>query len=388
MVCFFSLVSIICSGQIQFKKTSWLLLLLLLFNIIGIIFTPADFASALKWCLSLLAVFSFGAMLTIIIIDIKRIVFIALVPCLFFVVGIFLNVLNPSLILKINSLTLKGGSLESFVELTSYGYYPGFSGFTVVSGFFSGAASIIFLTISFSKKGFRKVIYLLLCLLAFAAAVFTQKRSIVIAVPISIFLIILMRKIYDKSFKSLISFLAITAVLAIAGYIVLTRTDSGKLMLNRFLNSDDVTSGRLDIYELIVNDWSDYFIFGNGPSSTMATFDTEAHNIYLQVFYENGVIGLFILLLFFSYNLFLVLKSCKNDFEKNKVLNYLLTSSFGIQLLFIIYGFFGNCLTDTYFWLLYIIFATIPFAKKKENGVKQYVDSLKVYSKNQRALGT
>lgn len=361
---FFALISVFTSTRINCSRPVILLFVFLAINVLGIVLTPADISSVFKWCLTLFVVLTFAFMLCNTSINCKKILKAIAILSLFFAVGVFVNAIDSEFVCSINRIVLKEESYDSFLLLNSYGYYPGFSGFNSVSGFYCGMASIVFFSLSFFNKGIKRIIPIILSLLAFIAIVLTQKRSIVIAVPASILLILIIRRIYAKSLKSFVFLIIISAALILGVFLVLTKTDSGQLMLKRFSNSD-ISSGRIDRYTRMLDNWGNYAVFGNGPSSTKATFNADAHNIYLQVFYENGFIGSLVFVLFIVCNMLPVLQAWKkNSREKNESFVNCI-ASFGIQSLFIIYGFSGNCLTDSYFLLLYVLFSSMPFLEKQ-----------------------
>ena len=375
---FFSFVALLLSPDVVLPKVFWILMALLLINVFGLAITPAEFDASSRWILSLIVVLLLATLLSKSDSFAKAGLVIILVFACFFVAGVYLQYFDPSLIDKINSVTLKDGAYASFIELGSFGFYSGFSGFNAVSGFFSGVAAIIFLSYYISRKGLKKIIFLILSLVAFAAAIISQKRSIAIAVPITFFILLLIKRLSDRSVRSFFGFLVLVAALALAGYLIVTQTESGQLMLKRFESSEDVSSGRFGIYGNLLKDWERYFIFGNGPASVRPLIGDEAHNIYLQLFYENGIIGVLIAVVLFIYNLIITLQALLYNYHVGKVFDQLLIASLGIQILFLIYGFFGNCITDTHFFLIYIIFSSIvypKFLKSRSRRRKAYIEN-------------
>lgn len=85
----------------------------------------------------------------------------------------------------------------------------------------------------------------------------------------------------------------------------------------------------------------------------------SAHNIYLQVLGESGIIGLLLFGEFLIYNLYhtimLIIKNNKKRIGNKGVLYF----SLYMQILVVVYGITGNPLYSLYQFLLYIIAITI-----------------------------
>lgn len=100
-------------------------------------------------------------------------------------------------------------------------------------------------------------------------------------------------------------------------------------------------------------------IFGNGVNSVgFFTYDSHlGHNIYLQMWVEQGIIGLVVLLFMLFFPLFLTLKRIRRQNPGFKVNNTNYYFSLFMQIFVIVYGFSGNPLYDyniiiTYFLAL------------------------------------
>lgn len=150
-------------------------------------------------------------------------------------------------------------------------------------------------------------------------------------------------------------------------------------VVNRFFNeseSGDVTAGRGELYQLAYDlfrkkpltgfGWGSYptFYYEHlGKYMTVYKY-RHAHNIYLQLLCETGIIGFIMYVSFFLYNLFITIKLYKAYRKDNITLSYsaeyILPFCLFIQLFFIMYGMTGNPLYDIailfpyYFSLLYV----------------------------------
>ncbi len=104
-------------------------------------------------------------------------------------------------------------------------------------------------------------------------------------------------------------------------------------------------------------------VLGNGVNS-IGQFTYEGrlgHNIYLQMWVEQGVVGLGILLVAIFFTLYVTYIRMKRSVElKNKRVTYCF--SFYIQVFVIIYGFFGNPMYDYNFAITYFLSIAAGFA--------------------------
>ena len=98
----------------------------------------------------------------------------------------------------------------------------------------------------------------------------------------------------------------------------------------------------------------DAFITGSGPASVTAIYRGDAHNIYIQILYENGIIGLGLYLAFFGLNI-------KTSYMCLKKGNRLARIGLAVQIAILVYGFTGNPLTDIFVFLLYLLASTIVY---------------------------
>ena len=150
-------------------------------------------------------------------------------------------------------------------------------------------------------------------------------------------------------------------------------------VVNRFLNESDngdVTAGRGPLYQLAYelflskpitgHGWGSYPTFYYeqlGKSMTVYQY-RHAHNIYLQLLCETGIIGFAMYIIFFIYNIFITIKLYKayrkDDIALSYSAEYILPFCLFIQIFFVMYGMTGNPLYDIatlfpyYFSLLYV----------------------------------
>ena len=150
-------------------------------------------------------------------------------------------------------------------------------------------------------------------------------------------------------------------------------------VVNRFFSesdSGDVTAGRGPLYALAYSLFLEKPIFGHGWGSypsyyyeNLGKYMTvykyrHAHNIYLQLLCEVGIVGFVLYVAFFLYNLFntiILFKEYRKD-EKYfpQSAENIMPFCLFVQLFFILYGMTGNPLYDVamlfpyYFSIMYI----------------------------------
>ena len=126
---------------------------------------------------------------------------------------------------------------------------------------------------------------------------------------------------------------------------------------NRFI-VEDFTTGRDVIYKDLITDFmkGDIF-FGRGTGAAYRLAEDGAHNIYLQILYDHGII--------FSVPYYIFLLSNYYLAFKNKC-----PISIFVQTFFLVYGLSGNPLYSNMFMIIYIYYVLYAYKKplsEKEN---------------------
>lgn len=136
---------------------------------------------------------------------------------------------------------------------------------------------------------------------------------------------------------------------------------------------DDTFGGRTSFYEICLTMWGQSPIVGSGMGSYTTTFNMtslgawyigngftgmKAHNCYLQVLAEQGIIGLVLLVAFLAVFLVgsirLLLWLNRRD-SANRSLRISLTASVAVQLFFVTYCLTGNPLYDMQMYIPYLL---------------------------------
>ena len=159
---------------------------------------------------------------------------------------------------------------------------------------------------------------------------------------------------------------------------LLILSENSEYMINLFdkllgarLNSGDIlydiTTGRTELWSYALDGWLSHPLFGNGWDSFRMVWSNGvsvsvgAHNVYLQLLYETGIIGCawFVALqVYAGRSAFLVLKQSYADSSTSPYLHYVrLIALFacGYQLFFFLYCFTGNPLYDPQMFFVFLL---------------------------------
>lgn len=275
------------------------------------------------------------------------------VLCGIFVFGVYLQRLWPDLVERINRMTLNSMSIRLNKQYLGWGYYCGFSGLTFVAGLDCMVFGILQLDRAMSKKLNKtsRILCFICVLLAIYGTILVQKRGLFISTLVGIVVYILLKPEKNKNYLLSLVLIAGIGVLCV---VFLSNNESGALFLWRAFEKEDLTSGRSDMWSDLLQQSYNALITGYGPASVTAIYNGDAHNIYLQVLYENGVIGLVLYLAFFGLNL-------KSSYRSLKAGNSTARIGFAVQIAILFYGFTGNPLTDIFIFLIYLLASTVCY---------------------------
>ena len=136
-------------------------------------------------------------------------------------------------------------------------------------------------------------------------------------------------------------------ILLTVGMYFISTNDYITAFIGRF-SGPNITTGRDVFYENAISDFSQgsvlNYIFGKGTASAYLINETGLHNVYLQILYDHGILGIILYALFFFLNL------------RNAVQNRFFYSMC-LQIMFLAYCMSGNPLYDYYFFLPYLIYS-------------------------------
>lgn len=266
-------------------------------------------------------------------------------------IGIMIHYLFPS---QVNEFLKQTVTMESYEELMWVyevgGIYTGFTVLTSEAAYFC-ATLFGFLAFGWIEKKklpfINKLFYLAIIVLSIYAIILTSKRGIAVALIIAFFLTyVFWKKFSGKAIAGAFS-------LIIVGIIVISILNEQNAEVSAFLqrfdsmgSGGDITTGRTEIWQRAIDGLTNWVI-GMGTGSSYMIFWTGLHNIYLQIIFDHGIIGLIFYLVFFIYNFAYAVR------RKDPM-------SMFIQLLVLIYGMSGNPIYSNAFFITYLIFSVIP----------------------------
>ena len=297
----------------------------------------------------------------------KGILRVFIILCAIYTGGIFLQVINPGIVQTVNRAILDRAAFDSYHTLSKYKYYMGFSGFNCMSALFAGVLSGIYLSkvILFNNSFIKRLIYASIGFIGFIAMIVAQKRGIFVACAVSIIIMILISVANKKNIRKLYVAILLILLLFVGIYLYLQNSESGIEFIKRFTASDDISSGRFDIFSLLLTEAKNSFLLGKGTGASQNTLiNSGAHNIYIQVYFDHGIIGILIYIIWFVSNFIFTIKLYRN--ASNTIIEkQILFVSMYVQILFLVYGLFGNPINDIYIFLLYVFFTALPCILKQ-----------------------
>ncbi|WP_175562049.1 O-antigen ligase family protein [Anaerocolumna xylanovorans] len=139
---------------------------------------------------------------------------------------------------------------------------------------------------------------------------------------------------------------------------------------NRFSESDDISTGRFDMWNLawglfkehpiIGIGWGRYVHIMAGPLGINPDFATSVHNVYLQLLCEIGLVG-FVIFLYAMLSCYIKTIQCLKSGALNDASYNALVVSYVLQTFVLLYNFTGNCIYD-FTWYIYIIGCTLAIS--------------------------
>jgi O-antigen ligase len=216
-----------------------------------------------------------------------------------FVVGFFISVFTMTNFIKLEANSLARLSVDALGNFNAYGFLLG----------------IVFIQALYMLKEstvkMKKLFFLVSMLLFLAALLTTRSRggTITLLVGLLVFLLLSRKKQTTKT-TVFVTFLFLFFFLPILG-IYLYKSNMAsyfQVLLTRFLDVFSTGgSGRVGLWELLLQAWYQAdlvsILIGNGIGSIQIPYNfkiyNSAHNLYLSVLYQLGLIGLISLLLFF-----------------------------------------------------------------------------------------
>ena len=282
------------------------------------------------------------------------------------VAATYLSVIAPNVMLNVAKMFFSGEALDTYTQLFKGGSYAGLYGQTAVNAH-AITIFLAFIVTSLFSENRVKLNYALLAV-GIIALFLTKKRSFLLANVIAALVTFIENSRSDKSKMKIVSrllFLVIAAFLVIR-YAPATQGIMEKMMALE--NAGDITNGRIVSWEDTIEIWKQSPIFGIGTNVMNKGYGISTHNVYIQLLAEMGIFGAisYVLLLWTSFR-----RSEKiyQDILKDEALVNEKKSIYGVsiymQVIFIVYSFFGNPVYGINYMLPYIVFVGVMDSYQK-----------------------
>ena len=209
----------------------------------------------------------------------------------------------------------------------------------------------------YSKKNIYRIIYFACQLIALSL---TVKRSALLFGALAILGVYLIRsQNRGKFFKAVSTLCVIVLLLTVAAqFIPGISTALDKTLVQG--REGNISNGRFLRFNITWDLFMANPIFGIGWGGMRETFTgvqsvstDSAHNIYLQLLAETGIIGFFTFLFFFIANIVKCIRIPKTALISTEE-NICVGFSLFTQFYFLMYGFSGNPLYDIVFFMMYL----------------------------------
>lgn len=275
------------------------------------------------------------------------------------VVAMFTAVFQRLFPIAINfffSIIVKEDSFE--VLMRSYSIdnaYAGILAYTPYTAFFSAIVfgqSILNLLKDKSCKTLNsKLANVILILISILVIVLSSKRSLFVSIIIALFVTLFCK--YRKN-NFIVKTLFISIAMLVALIVLYNSNELFARFLDRFIKNDNFLTGRDTIYSNLWNDFLNGNIFiGRGTGATYKIAEHGAHNIYLEILYDHG------LLLSSPFYAFLLYNYSKSIKSKCYISIY-------VQSIFLIYGLAGNPLYSNMLMLVYVFYVLYAIVERSE----------------------
>lgn len=238
-----------------------------------------------------------------------------------------------------------------------YGGYNGLVAQVSANAFLLSNFTMFSLYKYIKSRLYKRYIYLSLIIIGLICILITNKRTILLSNIVAIYIILSLE--YRKKKKTIIM---ISFIIISISFLVFNYTDLGNNFKQKLLYQDFTLSGRIELYFEMFKNFKNHPFIGVGIDSKVLGMD--GHFIYLQILSEIGIFGaiLFYYIVFTSF--YDTIKVINKNVNSN--LRYNLYISLYLQVIFLVWGIFGNTLYDQLVLISYFIAISIKDFIKKE----------------------
>jgi len=279
--------------------------------------------------------------------------------------------------------------IDEILRIYARGSYSGFTWQTAfISGYIVFGLGIVFFTYKNVKNKVLRLIMLASIPLLFLSLFMAGERSHLVFMFVALIITLLFSTELKKFFGQFIR-ITFGIILGLIILILIMTTVSfdedsqiGKVVnrltgtIEGFIAGEDVTSGRVILYDFAFELFNENPIFGVGwrtySESSIGVLNADRashpHNIYIQLLTELGIIGFLLFLIPVCYTFVKTIKlllGYSKFFGGNLQWKMLIQFSLYIQTFFLIYGLTGNLLTDRLYLFMYVFAVSITFSAIK-----------------------
>ncbi|MGL9729307.1 O-antigen ligase family protein [Enterococcus sp. DIV0756] len=212
----------------------------------------------------------------------------------------------------------------------------------------------------------NKIVSIISFLFGLVLLIGTTKRGLMAGLFASMIVIILIRS--RKNIKRFFVYSVLLIFFILVGWYILNNLEITQVMIKKNIDySGNILNGRQYIYASTLNAFNQHPFRGIGVNTTqIVSSGNDAHNIYLQVLAESGVVGFILFVTAITCGLVQGIKELLKA-EKSKY-ETIIIFSVSYQVFFVVYGmsgnpFYNNSLLATYILCLMIVHI---FKKKKD----------------------
>lgn len=252
-------------------------------------------------------------------------------------------------------------SMEYYYTLESWSSYCGLANTSAENSFFiSFAASVTCAKFLGKRISWVNVVLYVLCV---GAIMLTSKRGIMLANLVMFIACGFLSKKFQVKKNTILRFIISVVLLISIMAIINMQTSALTKLIERF-KTTSLLNGRDNIYLGLLQRLGTGFLFGKGFANTYLYYSQGAHNIYIQLLYDLGIVGLVLYVWYFAVNLKSAVQSYRiSSNEENKEQ---LLMCFYFQGLFLVYGLSGNPLfTGNMLYIYFVILAATQNLRRK-----------------------
>ena len=307
---------------------------------------------------------------------IDKTVNVMLVFCIVHLLAGFFFLLNKDILLNdiVPMFEIGDNAKNILLQNIENGYMTGFTNHYSTMGMYMSLGVIVSSAFLFNKSEKSKKSEVILFVLMALGVCMTGQRGAVLFSTIAILLVyaIFCAPKTKKQIKKMVLYIIPILIIAFVAY---SKIPQIKSLFERFLQDsnelNEISSGRVEYFWInALSMFMNSPILGNGWRSFKYTSIStgsanDAHNIYLQLVAEGGIIGFLILITFLATTwrvTYQSLKNNKNGTYFNPKQDAVLKVSLVYQTYFILYGFTGNPLYELQCYVPYFLFVAIGWA--------------------------